>query len=283
MNITYITTCKGRLNHLKQTLPGVVRQRGIDIVVVDYGCPDGTADWVGQVFPAVRVVRVDDDPGFNTARARNRAAAVSSTQWLAFFDADILLGDHFFAHEFPRLATGNFYVADPADPNTSGSCIVERAAFEAVGGYDEVFSGWGGEDIDLYNMLALHGVRRGTYSGQMVTPIRHTDLERTRFHAIKDLNCQLQLNDFYRQVKMDLLRMTGSIPDRAQRAELWGAVTRLIARAAENDLEPADRTLRVSLPDRALKSMSMSTSAAASNPQIRSWLSYELSGRTGLP
>ncbi len=38
-----ITTCKGRLEHLKQTLPAMLAQKDSEVIVVDYSCPHGTA------------------------------------------------------------------------------------------------------------------------------------------------------------------------------------------------------------------------------------------------
>ena len=69
--IACVITCKGRLHHLKQTLPLIVAMGTSEVIVVDYGCPDGTGDWVEANFPGVTVVRVDDDPGFSPARSRN--------------------------------------------------------------------------------------------------------------------------------------------------------------------------------------------------------------------
>ena len=89
--IALITTCKGRLHHLRETLPLMASQGADEIVVVDYGCPDGAGDWVEREFPGVRVVRVDDDPGFCLPRARNAGARASSARWLAFVDADVKL------------------------------------------------------------------------------------------------------------------------------------------------------------------------------------------------
>lgn len=49
--LTYITTCKGRLHHLQETLPLVANQPAISLVVVDYGCPDHAGEWVAKQFP----------------------------------------------------------------------------------------------------------------------------------------------------------------------------------------------------------------------------------------
>ena len=37
-----ITTCKGRLENLKHTLPKFLRQENTEVVVVDHDCPDHT-------------------------------------------------------------------------------------------------------------------------------------------------------------------------------------------------------------------------------------------------
>ncbi|MBM4221050.1 MAG: hypothetical protein FJ170_03775, partial [Gammaproteobacteria bacterium] len=73
--LSFITTCKGRLQHLMQTLPKMAAQPGTETIVVDYDCPDNSGDWVAANFPAVRVVRVKDQPIFVASRARNLGAA----------------------------------------------------------------------------------------------------------------------------------------------------------------------------------------------------------------
>lgn len=65
LNLTLITTCKGRLHDLQKTLPIMIASSAREIVVVDYGCPQGTKDWLKDDFPEVKRVYVDDDPGFN--------------------------------------------------------------------------------------------------------------------------------------------------------------------------------------------------------------------------
>ena len=37
-----VTTCKGRLGNLKQSLPTFVAEAAAEVVVVDYDCPEGT-------------------------------------------------------------------------------------------------------------------------------------------------------------------------------------------------------------------------------------------------
>ncbi len=51
-----VTTCKGRLEHLRQSLP-IFSRRAAEVVVVDYDCPQKTRDFVASDFPGGKVVR----------------------------------------------------------------------------------------------------------------------------------------------------------------------------------------------------------------------------------
>jgi hypothetical protein len=53
-------------------LPLIVAQSPAEIVVVDYGCPQRTGDWVEEQLSPVKVVRVNDDPGFCVSRPQHR-------------------------------------------------------------------------------------------------------------------------------------------------------------------------------------------------------------------
>lgn len=88
-SVAFVTTCKGRLHHIKQTLPLIIAQHPDEIVVVDYGCPDRVGDWVKAHFPDVKVVRVEGDTGFCLAKARNVGAMNTRATWLCFIDADV--------------------------------------------------------------------------------------------------------------------------------------------------------------------------------------------------
>ena len=61
--VSIIPTCKGRLHHLRETLPSMLAQDYAgdwEIVVVDYDCPDGTFEWVKSLdHPRVQVGRTE--------------------------------------------------------------------------------------------------------------------------------------------------------------------------------------------------------------------------------
>lgn len=204
-SIAFITTCKGRLHHLKQTLPRFVSCAPDEIVVVDYGCPDGSAAWVEENFPDVQVVRVTDDPYFCLSRARNKGAAIVGSEWLCFIDADMLVDSEWVAWMRESLQDGCFYrveeIEGDRDRNAWGTCICPRSAFQAVGGYDEIMRGWGGEDDDLYLRLRSFGLVEREFPAKFASGIPHGDEERTAFHENKNRFVQQDVNRCYMEIK----------------------------------------------------------------------------------
>ena len=246
-DLCYITTCKGRLAHLKQTLPRVAGQPGLSCVVVDYSCPDSTAGWIASNFPQVRVVRVEGESGFHLARARNIGAQAADAPWLGFFDADILLDPGFASVVVPQLVPGRFYRAHPVTYQTWGSIICHRDDFVAVGGYDEAYVGWGGEDDDLIAALTLAGRQAAGFSAALLSEIPHTDEERTLFYDIKDRRVHSRISQFYLQIKLDLLRLMGKPLSAEERRSTYSEVQRVITQVENgNRLSPA--VIEVNLP-----------------------------------
>jgi glycosyltransferase involved in cell wall biosynthesis len=211
--ISVVTTCKGRLHHLKQTLPILVSMSPAEIIVVDYGCPDGTGDWVAKYYPAVVVIRVNDDEGFCAARARNVGAQAARFPWIFFVDADVQVSASLFEWMNFNLDKRFFYRAGKEDgtrkKDTWGSFICSRDIFEEALGYDEVFRGWGGEDDDLYRRLLCMGLVEAEYPGEHVNPIQHDDIERLVFYNIKERDVHHCINWFYIEAKMQLMAIHG--------------------------------------------------------------------------
>lgn len=234
-SITFVVTCKGRLHHLRQSLPLLAAQPNCECTVVDYDCPDQTHRWVAEHFPAVRVVHVIDAPRFHVARARNLGAAASSTPWLCFIDADIMIKEDFAATLVPMLHEGFYYRPQPMTWDKWGTHLCRRADFLQVEGYDEVIEGWGGEDDDLYHRLAAIGCRSADFQGELISAIQHGDEERTRHHEIRDKWTNQRINALYLQIKYDVARQMGSpnltVPVRqVVYAEVRASVLRDVAR-----------------------------------------------------
>jgi len=203
-DVTFITTCKGRLEHLKQSLPRMCAHEGAQVIVVDYACPDGTADWVAANFPFVKVIRETSEASFVLSRARNIGAAAATTPWIMFLDADMLLADSFLDQILPRLNPVHYYRAAPQSRQNWGSVICTREKYLQSGGYDEVYRGWGTEDDDFYDALEWHGAMRADYPAELLSEVTHDDALRTRFHGMSMITSH-RINQCYRKVKYDLM------------------------------------------------------------------------------
>jgi hypothetical protein len=246
-----ITTCKGRLHHLRRTLPSFLQQPDSEVIVVDYDCPDDTSGVCAREFPAVRVVKVDDAPRFNLSRARNLGAEAARGEWLAFFDADVAMAPDFFRRLSPALdARGTFHRFFPNDFRTysaCGSCVVRREDYLAVDRYDEVFAGYSGEDQDLYFRLELSGVKGQKMEFDMLAEIiQHRDQERVRFGVFDTVVRHQQVNDVYCLVKHSALRHLGvnGLPE-PERRKLYHLIGEVVNDAGRNPESPIHFTMEI--------------------------------------
>ncbi len=205
--LTIVTTCKGRLAYLKQSLPTMLRT-GLPVVVVDYDCPDGTRGYVAEHFKTATVVPVDNEATFNLSRARNLGAAAVATGFIGFFDSDALLQSGF-AEALANIPPSEDLFCVAGDNELHGQCIVAKAAFEKVGGYDEAMAGWGGEDGDFYLRLLAAGYRRTMLPAGLVTSLAHGDSERLRFTGTGRRVDSHRLNVTYGAMKRDIEALQG--------------------------------------------------------------------------
>ncbi len=174
--ITFVTTCRGRLAHLRETLPSLVAQPDASVVVVDYGCPEASGHWVEEHFPQVDVVRSAESPRFETrprpqpgrgARADRRgfASSMPTRAWRPI-SANA---------SGPCWPPGASIRPCPAPSRPGARPSAQRRTLRRVGGYDEVIQGWGREDDDFYARLLPRGcplcqLPRRVAAGDQATP-----------------------------------------------------------------------------------------------------------------
>ncbi|MCC7225365.1 MAG: glycosyltransferase [Burkholderiaceae bacterium] len=246
--IAFVVTCKGRLHHLRQSLPLLTRQPDSECIVVDYDCPDHSHLWVSEHFPQVRVIHVKDSSLFNISHARNLGAQNTTAPWLCFVDADILVAEDFAEKLTPALRDGFYYRPLPISWEKWGTHLCARGDFQRVEGYDEVMQGWGGEDNDLYRRLEELGCRPAGFPGDLVSSIQHGNEERTRHYEIRDRWVNQRINAFYLQIKYDVARhmKTTSLPP-ASRQTIYAEVRRSLLRDIAQGA--AISRFEVALPD----------------------------------
>lgn len=234
-SITLATTCMGRLDHLRQTLPVWSEFPGVRIVVVDYACPDRCGDWVRDNFSDDRigVVRIDDRTRFDRSEAKNAGIVAAMTQWVCLIDADIIPTPDFIDHLTPMLIGGRFLRSSSILEGTGGTFLARRDDLISAGMHDPAYQGWGEEDDDLLDALQFAGLKLDVYPDRLVRHLDHDDDLRTRFHDHADRRRSHMINRVYRAAKWDIARMTMAVPSLASRRRLYAEIARQLTTAID--------------------------------------------------
>ena len=86
-SVSVIIPTHNRLHTLKRAIDSALEQTlsPLEVIVVDDGSTDGTARWLQQQNPPVRVLRQHNH---GVSHARNRGIEASKGEWLALLDSD---------------------------------------------------------------------------------------------------------------------------------------------------------------------------------------------------
>lgn len=175
MKLSLITTCKGRLHHLKETLPANLkmaeRHPNVEFVLVDYNSQDGMLEWAkAELEPYIksgRLVYVHEKsaPYHSMGRSKNIALIMATGDVAANVDADNFISDSFIGTVLDAFSVGMRVIltgpqiqssTGPRD-GTYGRIAFPMEMFHRVRGYDEALEGWGYEEWDF--------LRRGIGAG----------------------------------------------------------------------------------------------------------------------
>lgn len=177
---------RARLPHLLSTLRAIAGQQdvGVECVVIEQSVE---REIEHELPPWVRYIHTPVAEGFDYCRSAtlNAGAAAARGDVLVLHDNDMLIPARYAAEAAARVDEGwkfvdlkrfTFYLWEPDThaffesqivptdvsativQNLQGaSIIVERNAYDAIGGFDEEFVGWGGEDNDFWDRALAHG------------------------------------------------------------------------------------------------------------------------------
>ena len=185
MKLSIVIATRDREAMLGRALASLAAQRdapAFEVVIVDNGSSDGTAALVRDrsaisAYPLLYVYAGEPNRG----AARNAGVRAASGDVVLFVDDDVRLPERFlFAHASAHAARGGRAVSGPilnvsdvaSQPTPTlrnytaaffctCNVSVARAAFDAVGGFDETFTLYGWEDTELGLRLRESGVARG--------------------------------------------------------------------------------------------------------------------------
>jgi hypothetical protein len=174
-----------RVPHLLSTLGSIAGQEGcrIECIVVEQSASRQVEKhlppWVHYNHQPI-----EDGTPYNRAATFNRGATLARGSTLILHDNDMLVPARYAAESLARIREGAmfadlkrfiFYLATKdsvsllAGQNVrattasvvqnlrGGSIVAERTAYDAIGGFDEAFVGWGGEDNDFWDRAETTG------------------------------------------------------------------------------------------------------------------------------
>ena len=194
--IVFCSTCKGRAQHIKQTLPqnliDTADEPDVKFVIVNYGSPDDLVDYLQQQhsneLASGRVVLYSYPEGgpFKMAHAKNmahRLGILEGGDILVNLDADNYVGIDFvpavraaFAqHGYEAYMSIGEIRKGITPRGVCGRIVVSAFAFLATGGYDETFETWSPDDKDFNQRLSLAGYTRVIMPESQLTCVRHND------------------------------------------------------------------------------------------------------------
>src|SRR5271154_6677380 len=201
--IAFVTTCKGRCQPLRQTLPKNIADNAsyenAVFVVLDYGDPDGLAQYIrtehAKDLASGRLVYYSykTTAPFHVAHAKNMAARcgiLEGSDITVTVDSDNFSGPNFaqfVADKFrePGLFPGIFlcpnYQLIKSLPHGelrpargyAGRLAIWSKTFTKVGGYDEIYATWQGEDIDMNFRLQRMGYQMRYIDNRYLHAINH--------------------------------------------------------------------------------------------------------------
>lgn len=191
--MTFCTVVKNRVHHVKSTLPRNLAENSQPFVqfdLLDYNSDDGLGEYIRSNFPTeletgkLNYYHYDKAVDFKHSHSRNIAFRLAQGGIICNLDADNFAGENFgnyvielFGTKPNICLTGLNNRAGVAD--AMGKMCVKKQDFEKVGGFDESFKGYGYEDYDLVNRLALSGVQPYVINRpQFLQAITHSETER---------------------------------------------------------------------------------------------------------
>ena len=200
MSVIFCTTCKGRLQHVQQTLPvNLANNRSNDskCLVLDYNSQDNLIPWLKANFAAEiergkLIVYSYREPGpFKMAHAKNvahRLGILEGGTILVNMDADNFTGpdcDRYIAKQLPSsdmFLCARMVKSGPGKlaRGIAGRIAVSATAFLLAGGYNEKYNTWAPEDLDFNVRLRRMGFIARESDAQHLGGIPHTDRLRFR-------------------------------------------------------------------------------------------------------
>lgn len=167
--LSFCIVCMNRIEHIKLTLEQNILENqlpGVEFVLLDYNSTDGLEDWVrsnmkkyleNHILVYYKELHAKK---FHRTHSRNMVMKLAEGEILCNLDADNYLGKGFASFVLDQFSRNKdiFLTSSYNQRDAIGRVCVMRKDFLSINGYNEMFSGYGLEDIELYYRLQKVGL-----------------------------------------------------------------------------------------------------------------------------
>ncbi|MDL2265272.1 glycosyltransferase family 2 protein [Parabacteroides sp. OttesenSCG-928-G21] len=189
--IAFCITCMNRLFHIQKTLLNNIEDNflpeDVEFILLDYNSTDGLEDWVKTLREYIdknilTYYKATTPQYYNRSHSRNMVFRLANSEIVCNLDADNYLGKGFADYiikEFKNSKERIFITPILKNRDVFGRFCAYRDDFMHIKGYNESLSGYGMEDIDLFDRLFKSGLQRRTFiNPNYYKVIQHSDKER---------------------------------------------------------------------------------------------------------
>lgn len=198
MKMSLLTTCRGRLMQLRETLPRNLEEnaadRELEFIVVDYDSRDGLGDWVrtamAQHIESGRLtyVKFSPAPFYNSPHSKNIAHRMALGEIVVDINADTWAPAALLSWIRETVGTPAPSYARCLVPSTMGLIGMKTSDFYRLGGYDErLHEGYGHDDDSLAHRANGLGYAAHFIPDKYCGCIRHGDGLRVENMQNKDI------------------------------------------------------------------------------------------------
>lgn len=170
--ISLICACKNRIKPLLISLASwLLVDEIVEIIIVDWNS-DEPIDYITNLDPKIKVVRVSDQEFFNQPQPLNLALKLCTQESVIKVDSDHVFNPYWNFFDRYMVDDNSFVCGDPNISNIDGSVqpyfvylrgilYIKRKFLETVGAWNENMGEYyGGEDGEIENRLELYGLTK---------------------------------------------------------------------------------------------------------------------------
>ena len=169
IKISFFIACANRIEHLKQTLPYNLEQlediNDIEFIILNYNSQDDMNEFMKKFTKEMNTEKLvyykeTFSKEFHLSHAMNMAARLCSGEIICPTNADYFVDMEWYNFILENMKK-NVFICSKSNNDSNGRCCFWKNDFTTLRGFDELMTGWGWEEGDLYrraNSIGLYEI-----------------------------------------------------------------------------------------------------------------------------